>query len=336
MNVLKGCVIGFGKLGLLHLSQFQSTKDVEIKYICEENHIICKGLKKIFNNIEVINDYKKVDINNLDFVVVTTPSSTHFEIIKFFISKKIHVFSEKPLVTNYADSLILKKLSLDNKIILFTGYMYDFYDTFSLSRNLLKIDKVIGDIINVKSEMYVSQYLNKKKRTSWRFNKKKSGGGVIITQTSHLIFYLCRILGNTKKINSFLKSIYSENPIEDYAHVSIQFDNNTHAYIDASWSAINYRTPYLKILFEGKNGTLTLTEDKIEIYLLEDVKNYKSGYTKIQIPEIKDNVEFEVAGTHYAKQANYFVNLLKNNQIDKENLDLATETQRIIEEIYNA
>ena len=81
---------------------------------------------------------------------------------------------------------------------------------------------------------------------------------------------------------------------------------------------------------------MTLTEDKIEIYLLEDVKDYKSGYSKIQIPEIKKNVEFEVAGTHYAKQAYYFINLVKNNQIDNENLNLSIETQRIIEEIYNA
>lgn len=336
MSVLKGCVIGFGKLGLLHLSQFQSIQDIEIKYICEENDVICKGLTKIFNDVEVVRDYKKIDINNLNFVIITTPSSTHFEIIKFFLSKKIHVFSEKPLVTNFNDSLSLKRLSLENKTILFTGYMYDFYDTFSLSNNLLKTDKILGDIINVKSEMYVSQYLNKKKRFSWRFNKKKSGGGVIITQTSHLIFYLCKILGNATKVNSFLKSVYSEKPIEDYAHVSLRFDNNIHAYIDASWSAINYRTPYLKIFFEGKKGTLTLTEDKIEIYLLEDVKDYKSGYSKIQIPEIKKNVEFEVAGTHYAKQAYYFINLVKNNQIDNENLNLSIETQRIIEEIYNA
>ena len=123
MSVLKGCVIGFGKLGLLHLSQFQSIQGIEIKYICEENDVICKALTNIFDDVEVVSDYKKIDINNLNFVIITTPSSTHFEIIKFFLSKKIHVFSEKPLVTNFNDSLSLKKLSLENKTILFTGYM---------------------------------------------------------------------------------------------------------------------------------------------------------------------------------------------------------------------
>ena len=50
MNLIKGAVIGFGKLGLLHLSQFQSFKNIQIKYICEYNDFIKKNLEKLFSN----------------------------------------------------------------------------------------------------------------------------------------------------------------------------------------------------------------------------------------------------------------------------------------------
>ena len=59
--------------------------------------------------------------------------------------------------------------------------------------------------------MYVSQYLKKKKLIAWRFNKKLSGGGVVITQTSHVIYFLCRLFGKSNKINSSQKYLFSKN-----------------------------------------------------------------------------------------------------------------------------
>ena len=246
MNVYKGCIIGFGKLGLLHLSQFSSFENVKINFICEQNNFIKKNLDYFFKDIEIVNNYNKVPIDKIDFVVVTTPTAQHYEIIKYFLKKKIPVFTEKPMVSTYKHAVELKNLSVKNKTLLFTGYMYEFFDTFQRCIELLVSKKILGEIFFVKSEMYVSQYLKKKKLISWRFNKKKSGGGVVITQTSHVLYFLCKLFGRSNKINALLKNIYSQKQIEDYAHILIEFENNVKASIDASWSVINYRTPFLK------------------------------------------------------------------------------------------
>ena len=58
---------------------------------------------------------------------------------------------------------------------------------------------------------------------SWRFNKKKSGGGVVITQTSHLIYFLSFLFGEVLKVKSHLKNIYSQDKIDDYAHIILDF-----------------------------------------------------------------------------------------------------------------
>lgn len=335
MTVYKGCIIGFGKLGLLHLSQFSAFKEVKINFICEQNNFIKKNLNSFFNNIEIVNDYKKIPTNEIDFVVVTTPTSQHYEIIKYFLKKKISVFTEKPMVSTYKHALELRNLSLKNKILLFTGYMYEFYDTFQKCYELLIEKKILGDIFFVKSEMYVSQYLKKKKLIAWRFNKKLSGGGVVITQTSHVIYFLCRLFGKSNKINSSLKNIYSQKQIEDYAHILIDFENDVKASIDASWSVINYRTPFLKLYFEGSNGNLALTEDKIEFFLKSKIDSFEPGNNKIQIPEIKKGVDFDVAGSHYSLQADHFLDLLKKNKLDILNLDTTLETHKIIDKVYS-
>jgi predicted dehydrogenase len=333
-NVLNGAIIGFGKLGLLHLSQFQSFKNINIKYICEYDDFVKKNLDNVFRDIKIYKDYKQIPLNNLNFVVVTTPTDQHFDIISFFLKKKVSVFSEKPLVTTYKDALTLKDLSIKNKTCLFTGYMYEHYDTFKQSIDLIKKKKILGDIFFVKAEMYVSQYTKQKKLLSWRFNKKKSGGGLVITQTSHLIYFLTYLFGESSQVKSYLKNIFSQNNIEDYAHIILGFKKNICASIDASWSAINYRTPYLKIFFEGNNGNMTLTEDRISLFLKEKTENFSAGNNVIQIPEIKCPVSFDVAGSHYALQANHFINLLIKKKVDMDNLNTSVETQKIIENIY--
>jgi len=336
MHIINGCVIGFGKLGLLQLSQFSALPGVKIDYICETNKTVLTGLSQMFNSIKIVDHYTKIPLKNLDFVIVTAPSGLHFEIIKYFLNNGIPVFSEKPLTSKYQDALILKKIAESKKVLLFTGYMYQFFETFALCEELILKKKILGELFFLTSEMYVSQYLKKKKLKTWRFNKKLSGGGVVITQTSHLIYYICRLLGHSNKVFAILKNIYSDQGIEDFANILIEFEKNIPVTINCSWSINNYRTPYVKIFFQGKNGNILLTEDKIEIFLNEKKENFNEGLNVIKIPEIKKGVYFDVAGSHYAAQANYFLELLKKNKIDIKNLESSLETQNIINKIYHA
>ena len=148
----------------------------------------------------------------------------------------------------------------------------------------------------------------KKKIDFLRFNKKKSEEVLLLLRRS-LIYFLSFLFGEVLKVKSHLKNIYSQDKIDDYAHIILDFKNKTCASIDASWSVSNYRTPYLKIFFEGNNGNLTLTEDRISFFLKSAKNSYMEGNNILQIPEIKSGVSFDVAGSHYAHQAKYFIDL---------------------------
>ena len=125
--------------------------------------------------------------------------------------------------------------------------MYDFFETFQKAFDLVINRKILGEIIYSKNEMYVSQILREPKKTNWRFEKKKSGGGVLITQTSHLIYMILKFFGEYEKLSGFCKNIYSKEN-EDYAHLLIKTKTGIICSIDASWSVINYRVPQLKFL----------------------------------------------------------------------------------------
>ncbi len=332
MSVFRGAIIGFGKLGLLHLAQFESSNETQIKYICESDKIINNILKKNFKDIEIISDYKKIQSDKIDFVVITTPSHSHYLIAKYFLEKRIAVFCEKPLCTSFSDATDLKETSLKNKTILFTGYMYDFHPTFKFVNQILK-KNILGKIFYSKAEMYVSQYMTKKNISSWRFNKKFSGGGVLITQTSHILYFFCKIFGDVTSVKSFKKNLYSKDNIEDYVHVMLDYKNIICS-IDASWSAHNYRTPYVKFHIAGDNGYIDLTEDKVILYVKDEVEGYNKGINSFSIVDLDKEINYDVAGRHYAAQSDYFIRQLKSNEIDMQNLKSSVEVQKIVDMVY--
>ena len=332
MNKKTGAIIGFGKLGLLHFSHLSNRNEIDIKYIVEKDFLISNILKKNFKNIEIINDFKKLNSSNIDFVYVTSPTNTHFEIIYYFLSHKIPVFSEKPLCKNFEEARKLYELSIKNRTLLYTGYMYYYYETFNFVYNLLK-QNILGDIFFSHSNMYVSQILKKQKRSTWRFNKKESGGGVLITQSSHLIYLILLYFGDYEKCYGFIKSMYSENN-EDYSAIIIKSKNNAINTINTSWSVDNYRTPYISIKIEGENGNILVTDDKVELFLNKENKNFKKGYNIFNKTDIFKPTSFNIAGTHYNEQTDYFLQKLIKNETSEKNLFISLQTQKIISDIY--
>ena len=75
------------------------------------------NLKKIGNVIKIIrskNNYRDIDLKNIDWIIIASPNNLHYQHVKFFLEKKINVFCEKPLTTNY--DLTKKLIKVSKKI----------------------------------------------------------------------------------------------------------------------------------------------------------------------------------------------------------------------------
>ena len=78
---------------------------------------------KIFNSKSSIEDF---DYKNIDWAIVATDNFSHYQISNFLIKKKINVFCEKPLTTNYLQSKQLVNLSKKMCSKLFINHIYNF------------------------------------------------------------------------------------------------------------------------------------------------------------------------------------------------------------------
>ena len=88
--------------------------------------LVGKGLwgKKLHNNLKKLgnvkkivrtkDDYKNINLKNIDWVVIASPNKYHYSHVKYFLGKKMNVFSEKPLALSYQYTKDLIKISKKN------------------------------------------------------------------------------------------------------------------------------------------------------------------------------------------------------------------------------
>lgn len=84
-------------------------------------------------------DYKDLfSHRDIDGVIIATPSSTHHQIAKDFLERGFNILVEKPLTTNYQDSLNLKRIADKNNNIVMTGHIFVYHPAIVQIKKLLK------------------------------------------------------------------------------------------------------------------------------------------------------------------------------------------------------
>ncbi|NHJ20016.1 MAG: gfo/Idh/MocA family oxidoreductase [Candidatus Lokiarchaeota archaeon] len=111
-------IVGFGYWGKIILRNLESMGKVDTE-ICD----ITLPKEDKYKKYKFVNDYQKLDC---EYVFITTPTKTHFEICKYFLEKNIHVFCEKPLTTSSSEAKLLYDIAFKHKVILFTDWVFTF------------------------------------------------------------------------------------------------------------------------------------------------------------------------------------------------------------------
>ena len=332
-NILRGGIIGVGKMGLAHAAILNTMNNVQLVAVCEPTKLIGSAFKKFLPKIKLYDDYELMLKNeNLNFTFITTPPHLHIEMAIECVKHGIPFFIEKPLSINAKSCVPLINKIKNVKIKNMVGYMMRYDKTFMLAKKIIK-DEVLGKIITFNGTMYVSQLFTKGK--GWRYDKEKSGGGVIIAQTTHLIDLITWYFGTPNHLNANTLAHYSEQT-EDFVHSSFKWNDGLSGWIDSSWSVFNHRLLETTIKIHGENGNMLVSDDTVKLFLTKDSGKYSKGWTIITKPELEDGVIMDIGGTSYSRQDEDFINKLKNNQQIETDVVNAYNNLLIIEGIYES
>jgi predicted dehydrogenase len=311
--MLKGGIIGFGRMGLIHYSILNTHPNVQFVAVCDSSKFIIKNLKR-YTSLNLFTDYREM-LNKvgMDFVIVATPTVLHAEIVGTAIEKGLHIFVEKPftLTVNKGSELVAK---LNGKnLVNQVGYFLRFNEVILAVKSVVN-DGMIGEVVHYKNEMYGRTVL-RASRTSWR-SKGEMGGGCMFDFASHCIDLADYLFGPVKLVSgSILKSIYSID-VEDAVYTTLMHQNGISGNIMVNWSDESYRRPYNRIEIFGTKGKIITDRQEYRLYLRQAKKDadFGKGWNIHYLPELEKGVRFSVRGSDYTSQLDHFIDCIKNNR----------------------
>lgn len=138
--MIKVGILGLGKMGLNHLNELSKNENFKINALYDIRKIDIS-----FPFFENLDDFLNQD---LDLLIIATPTSTHLDIAKKTFSKFKNILIEKPLALNLNQMEHIKTLSKEFKVNVAIGFCERFNPVVLALKKYLKNEKIIS--INIK------------------------------------------------------------------------------------------------------------------------------------------------------------------------------------------
>lgn len=333
--MIKVAVIGLGKMGLSHCSILNAQTEVELTAVCDTSTLVLEAFKK-FSKTSVYSDYLKLfEKEELDAVVVATPTKLHFNIVKLALQKGMHVFCEKPFSLTTGEGRELVELARQKQVVNQVGYHNRFIGTFNEFKKLIE-KKIIGEVYHFHGQAY-GPVIVKEKGGNWRSNRAE-GGGCLFDYASHVINLIQYILGTPVKVGgTLLKSAYSKE-VEDTVYSSLTLDNGLSGQLSVNWSDETYRKMSTSIMAMGTQGKIICDATEIKIYLQKENPSLglEKGWNIRYVTDMAESVGFYLRGEEYSAQIEYFIqNILNKNTENLSSFEDALNTDEVIELLIN-
>ncbi len=205
--------------------------------------------------------------DKIDFVVITTPNKTHYEIAKAFLENGFHVVCEKPLCHTVEQGEELSRLAKAKNLFFAVTYSYTGNCMIKQAKKLID-DGEIGEVINVNAE-FLQEWLiddvgkgdqTTKKLSMWRKNPEIAGiancVGDLGTHVEHMVYYLTGL--KLKKVCAVLD--HFEQPLEMNANMLLEYENGAHGVFSFSQVCVGHSNGLVVRIF-GTEGAIEWVQE---------------------------------------------------------------------------
>ena len=291
-------IIGYGYWGPKLARNFQNSNYFNVKYIVDKSKKNLLKAKGDYPLAKLSKNYKFINKDFVDLVVIATPTKSHYIMAKYFL-KNNHVLVEKPLSTSLKEVKSLQKISKKNKNLLFVDYPFLFSGSINYIKKIIQ-SKKYGNLLEVESFREQAP-VRRDSNVIWDLG----------VHDISLLNYLLKqnpISYNSLKIKTLSKLL------ADTAYLNLLYRNKLNVFIKNSWiSPMKIRL----IKFKFKNAIIHCDENepiyKVKIF----IKNKNNSQYNIKIPEIDLSEPLSVLVEYINKSI-----ISKNNKIFNDNLNL--------------
>ena len=131
------------------------------------------------------------------------------------------------------------------------------------------------------------------------------------------------------------KSFYSSE-VEDYVHATLETRAGAVGSFEVSWSARNYRIPEIMIEVQGDRGSLTITDDHIEIDADQSLPGIiASGKSILRRADFDTSVPFLLADPEFTVEDEYFLTTVQNRSRAQPDFEAGTRVNEFIDMVHH-
>ena len=324
-------------MGLSHLAILGAHPELDVVAVCDSTGYLLSALRKHTGITTYKTPRKLFDSEDLDAVLVATPTATHFEIASEALNRGVAVFMEKPLCLDPKDSCALRDLARRLNLPCQVGYHNRFLGTFREAKRLLD-SGALGSVHHVSGTAFGPVVTKKKSGSTWR-SKKSEGGGCLHDYASHVVDLMTYVVGAPEEVCYAHTSTVFSSSVEDVVRAAFRYGGGFDGRLEANWSDSSTRKMSTTLSIWGSRGKLVVDRQECRVFLTEPFPEcgLAAGHTIRYITELQDPVDFYLRGEEYSAQIDAFVRAIQSGNLENENsFASACETDRLIHKISMA
>ncbi len=221
----------------------------------------------------------------IDFVSVTTPNHTHYDIAKAAVQAGYNVVCDKPMTFDLAQAEDLADVVERSNVVFAVTHNYTGYPLVRQARQMILAGE-LGEINAVRS-FYIQGWLrtrlelSEQKQASWRTDPQRSGAagcfGDIATHAFNLARYMTGLL--PESVSAHLKTFEPGRALDDYGTAVIRFENGALGTVTASQIS-HGRENDLFIEIDGTKGSIQWRQEEPNVMVLRQNGQPHKLYTR--------------------------------------------------------
>ncbi len=333
--MLRGAVIGLGRMGLTHFSILNTHPAVKFVAICDPSAFLGKNVTK-HTDLAVYRDPDQLFRETKpDFVIVATPTATHADVAACAITHGSHVFVEKPFTLSSEQSQYLRNLVQGKRLVHQVGYAMRFHDVFLKVKQLLDLG-AIGEVRIFKTEMDGPVVLHEGKST-WR-SKRQEGGGCLYDFASHAVDLVNYLIGPPDDVVGTVFSRIHSEAVEDAITSTFLYENGCRGTVLVNWSDPSFRKPACRFEALGSNGKIIADFYTLKAFFREAPRatGFTQGWNERHLSDLAQPVRFYVRGFQFTRQLDFFIDcILQQKSCDICSFQDGLETDLVLDRIRN-
>ena len=250
----------------MYFDEINKISDARVAAVCDTNTEVlqrvadAQGVEKRYAHYrDMLTD------EDINAVFIATPHFLHYRMTLDALHAGKHVFCEKPLAMNAAEADEMAALAREKGLKLTCHYNRR---QSTAVKALLDANRrgLFGDVyaMNVKWMARYTAFMFAENST-WRIQKEKAGGGILIGRGSHMIDAALYILGRPKieTVNAVVSSRLTGFEVDDYAMVMLKLQNGSVLHVECSYenNIPQYGEKIEYQIFGTKAGAYALQQD---------------------------------------------------------------------------